>query len=99
MPSCLRLFSHWLRAAASRTFCTAGSNRPMRMAMMAITTNNSISVKPGRVRILFGVIVALPQKGLKRSVEEFLVTDGSAEFKRRQFVLLCLHLGMEHRVV
>src|SRR6516165_5507730 len=45
---CLRLLAHWMRAAASRTFCTAGSNRPMRMAMMAITTSSSISVKAGR---------------------------------------------------
>src|SRR5262249_20014655 len=35
-----------MRAAASRTFCTAGSNRPMRMAMMAMTTSSSINVKP-----------------------------------------------------
>src|SRR5262249_37444215 len=35
-------------AAASRTFWTAGSSRPMRMAMMAITTSSSISVKPAR---------------------------------------------------
>jgi hypothetical protein len=34
----------------SRTFCTAGSSRPMRMAMMAITTNNSISVNPRQDR-------------------------------------------------
>src|SRR5262245_15440028 len=33
-----------MRAAASRTFCTAGSSNPMRIAMMAITTSNSISV-------------------------------------------------------
>src|SRR5438094_2226297 len=45
-PSCLRLFVHLVRAAASRTFCTAGRSRPMRMAMMAITTNSSISVNP-----------------------------------------------------
>src|SRR5262245_41219070 len=44
-PNCLRLFRHWVRAAASRTFCTAGSNSPIRMAMMAITTSSSISVK------------------------------------------------------
>src|SRR5205814_239754 len=37
-----------MRAAASRTFWTAGSSRPMRMAMMAITTSNSISVKARR---------------------------------------------------
>src|SRR5687768_4066913 len=36
-----------MRAAASRTFCTAGRSRPIRMAMMAITTRSSISVKPG----------------------------------------------------
>src|SRR5262249_37944802 len=47
-PICLRLFSHLARAAASRTFCTAGSSRPMRMAIMAITTNSSIKVKPRR---------------------------------------------------
>ena len=35
-------------AAASRTFCTAGRRRPIRMAMMAMTTSNSISVKPPR---------------------------------------------------
>src|SRR5262245_32151577 len=33
-----------MRAAASRTFWTAGSKRPMRTAMIAITTSNSISV-------------------------------------------------------
>src|SRR5437660_5443150 len=37
-----------MRAAASRTFWTAGNSRPMRMAMIAITTSSSISVKPGR---------------------------------------------------
>src|SRR5581483_10664618 len=49
-PSCLRLFWHLARAAASRTFWTAGSNSPIRMAMMAITTNSSISVNPLRQR-------------------------------------------------
>src|SRR5580765_819173 len=38
------LFWHWVRAAAPRTFWTAGRSRPMRMAMMAMTTSNSISV-------------------------------------------------------
>src|SRR5438128_602247 len=37
-----------MRLAASRTFCTAGSSRPMRTAMMAMTTSNSIRVKPIR---------------------------------------------------
>src|SRR5687768_12383900 len=48
MPICLRLFWHWARAAASRTFWTAGNSSPIRMAMMAMTTSNSISVNAGR---------------------------------------------------
>src|SRR5262249_3738396 len=43
---CLRLFWLALRLAASRTFWTAGSSMPTRMAMIAITTRSSISVKP-----------------------------------------------------
>src|SRR5262245_18039323 len=50
MPSCLMLLLQFMRAAASRTFWTAGSSRPMRMAMIAITTNSSISVKAERQR-------------------------------------------------
>src|SRR5262249_45596637 len=46
MPTCLRLFWHVVRLALSRTCCTAGTSRPIRMAMMAITTSSSISVKP-----------------------------------------------------
>src|ERR671933_408906 len=45
-PICLRLFTHWARRAASRALCTAGSNRAIRTAMIAITTSSSISVKP-----------------------------------------------------
>src|SRR3954464_9253891 len=57
MPSWCRLLRHWTLAAASRTFCTAGSNRPMRMAMMAMTTSSSISVKPPRlVRVMVSVL-------------------------------------------
>src|SRR5262245_2429425 len=41
-----------MRAAASRTFWTAGRSRPMRMAMIAITTNSSISVKAPRIERL-----------------------------------------------
>src|SRR5687768_10708427 len=47
-PICLRLLAHLMRLAASRTFCTAGKSSAIKTAMMAITTNNSISVKPIR---------------------------------------------------
>jgi len=33
-----------VRAAAARTFCTAGSNMPIRIAMIAITTRSSMRV-------------------------------------------------------
>src|SRR4051794_19929281 len=49
-PICFMLFMHLARAAASRTFWTAGSRRPIRMAMIAITTNSSISVNAARER-------------------------------------------------
>src|SRR6185436_1734419 len=45
-PNCLRLLEHFIRAAASRTFWTAGSSSPIRIAMMAITTSSSIRVNP-----------------------------------------------------
>src|SRR6478672_10155479 len=48
IPNCLRLFVHLLRDAASRTFWTAGSRRPIRMAMIAITTSSSIRVNARR---------------------------------------------------
>jgi len=32
--------------AASRTFCTAGTSSAIRIAIIAITTSNSISVEP-----------------------------------------------------
>src|SRR5439155_18554950 len=45
MPICFILLMHCVRAAASRTFCTAGTNRLIKMAMIAITTSSSMSVK------------------------------------------------------
>src|SRR5262245_56648990 len=47
-PICFRWLVHFMRLAASRAFCTAGSNRPMSTAMMAITTNSSIKVNARR---------------------------------------------------
>jgi hypothetical protein len=39
-----------LADGGSRTFCTAGRSSPIRIAMMAMTTNNSIRVKAFRFR-------------------------------------------------
>ena len=47
-PICFRLLAHLTQAAASRTFWTAGRSNPIRIAMIAITTSNSMSVNPRR---------------------------------------------------
>src|SRR5262245_20894615 len=55
-----------MRLAASRTFCTAGSKRPIRTAMIAITTRISISVKPRRGAVFRSVgMVATFLSGIK----------------------------------
>src|SRR6516225_5813526 len=64
---CLRLLVQTMRLAASRTFWMAGSKRPIKTAMMAITTSSSISVKAVRRRmadLLSGIGGGLPGKGL-----------------------------------
>src|SRR3954468_3155972 len=45
---CFTLLTHWARRAASRADWTAGKSSAIRTAMMAMTTNSSISVKPRR---------------------------------------------------
>ena len=49
-PSCFILLTHWMRRAASRAAWTAGKSRAINTAMIAMTTNSSISVKPVRLR-------------------------------------------------
>src|SRR6516225_9455069 len=46
--NCLTLFRHWLWFARFLAEDNAGSSMAARMAMMAITTNNSINVKAFR---------------------------------------------------
>ena len=41
-----------MRLADSRTFCTAGTSKPTKTAMMAITTSSSMSVKPLRFVVM-----------------------------------------------
>src|SRR5262249_12978929 len=42
------LLVHWMRRAASRADCTAGSSKAISTAMMAMTTRSSIRVNPSR---------------------------------------------------
>ena len=46
--SCFRLLAHWIRRAAVRAFMMAGMIKEASTAMIEITTNSSIRVKPLR---------------------------------------------------
>jgi hypothetical protein len=60
-----KLFVDCVRAAASRTFCTAGTSSAIRIAMIAITTSNSISVNAGRLLTKGWFIERTPKYGQK----------------------------------
>src|SRR5882724_6737094 len=45
--NCLFWFKHWIPWALCLAFARAGKSIAAKMAMMAMTTNNSIKVKPG----------------------------------------------------
>ena len=47
--SCLLLFMHEMPCALVLALARAGNNMPAKMAIMAITTSNSIRVKPPRL--------------------------------------------------
>jgi len=47
---------HFIRLAASRIFWTAGNSRPIRIAMIAMTTSSSIRVNPVPRPVRFAVM-------------------------------------------
>src|SRR5262249_28740326 len=67
-PICLRLLLHLMRLAASRTFWTAGNSRPIRTAMMAMTTSSSMSVKPTRCLLNRDLMRAPPRRGKRKRI-------------------------------
>src|SRR5947209_7413358 len=102
MPICLRLFRQLRLAADSRTFCTAGKSRPISTAMMAMTTNNSINVKPA-VRLVRRPMVRSSEKTSDRDdagTEERNIGPSRDE-KRLEFVrpLLDGDGGREFRII
>src|SRR6266496_2994389 len=46
VASCLRLLTHWIVCALAFAFANAGNKRPARIAITAMTTSNSMRVKP-----------------------------------------------------
>src|ERR1051325_5527053 len=47
--NCFMLLRHWVVLALALAFASAGNNIAARIAMMAMTTNNSINVKAARL--------------------------------------------------
>src|SRR5207244_13292559 len=47
-PHCLQLLAQSTLSALALAFASAGNNKAARMAMMAMTTNSSMSVNPGQ---------------------------------------------------
>src|SRR6266849_338073 len=83
--------------AASRTFWTAGKSKPIRMAMIASTTNSSISVKPGRRR-RDGITGDPPRGRVYESSSRLLQQRGlMAGWKGRSLELVLGHLQHAHR--
>src|SRR5262249_48805394 len=60
-----------MRLAASRIFCTAGKSRPIKTAMMAITTKSSISVNACRARDLLRLTIGEDERRIIR-IAQFL---------------------------
>src|ERR1017187_2791619 len=62
VANCFSLLMHWMRLAASFARASAGSSNAARMAIMAMTTNNSMRVKPrqpllkSRIRCSWNVV-------------------------------------------
>src|SRR4051794_30970484 len=76
------LLLHRIRAAASRTFCTAGKRSPIRIAMIAITTSSSISVKPFRVALMKRIMDAPLSGRVPLTLCHFLQRPQVPEFDR-----------------
>src|SRR6516164_7928636 len=89
-PICLRLLLHCVCAAASRTFWTAGRSRPIRMAMMAITTKSSIRVKPDRSRDFVGT-----GSSLRKDHAAGEAGHGASRRARRHFDVDFVHAGLD----
>ena len=69
--SCLLLFMHEMPCALVFALAKAGNNMPAKMAIMAITTSNSINVKP----LFFFVILIMTLKLELKNQRPFL--DGA----------------------
>jgi hypothetical protein len=69
-PCCFKLFEHCDRLADSRAACTAGSKRPTRVPMIAMTTRSSTRVKPDRFDVRMENTFDTQDEKMKKIIEE-----------------------------
>src|ERR1700722_11496604 len=90
------LLVHWDRLAASRADWTAGSKSAISTAMIAITTSNSISVKPPDRSLHFSDSMKVPPGLIESENGEILPNgfcdDNSKFWLAKIFVLIRLDL-------
>src|SRR5256885_16222964 len=84
-PICFRWLVQVIRLAASRIFWTAGRSRPIRMAMMAMTTRSSIRVKAeleraGGTRDIWALLTTTPERSNENKMN---VTTGDTAGQRK----------------
>src|SRR6266852_4946333 len=96
-PACLRLDKQLVARAFSRAWAKTGKRMAARMAIMAITTSSSISVKARTVRVL--MILSPPPliptwSGAHRLPLELLGADSWVQL--RVPVVLGVEVGIQH---
>src|SRR5262245_58590268 len=84
IPICFRLFTHEMRLAFSLAIESAGNSIAARMAMIAITTSNSIKVKAlfDRGVILMGLGIWEPSERNSRLHTLAIMPDLAVQCKR-----------------
>src|SRR6266478_784699 len=69
-----------MRAAASRTFCTAGTRSAIKMAMMAITTSSSMRVNPRHLRERKSLGIVLLRAMKDRTIGDFAILKTTGNY-------------------
>lgn len=83
------LLPHCIRRAASRAACTAGNNKPTKIPMIAMTTNNSTNVKPWRFEVCLHFMALDPseEKNKKKYVSDPSPRNHLASIRLNNIVL------------
>src|SRR5262249_1835728 len=101
MPICFRLFTHWIRRAASRADWTAGRSKAINRPMIAITTSNSISVNPPPTTVAFrGLMRCSPfHRDLESTDTRRMIPDASPSLRLARGDRRAQHLRLPRKAM